>query len=312
MLPTFQECMLPTLQALADGTPRSAKEIRSFIIKRFSVTEKEMQIMLPSNQSRLSSNINWARSYLRFAGLIQSPKRGVYIITPDGKSLLASKPEEINVKMLMDYPKFRAWKEGTIRNYDERELLQDLPSEDKPSENIEITPEEQIEGAYRQIRSALVEDLLEQIAQQTPEFFERLVIRLLVAMGYGGSEEEISEMVVGKPGDGGIDGVIKQDKLGLDRIYIQAKRWKNNAVGSSEVRDFVGALSIKNATKGIFITSSRFPQNIHQDIQQIHDKKVALIDGALLCQYMLDYNIGVSVQNVYEIKRIDSDFFSEE
>lgn len=312
MLPTFQECMLPTLQALADGTPRSAKEIRPFIIKRFSVTEKEMQIMLPSNQSRLSSNINWARSYLRFAGLIQSPKRGVYIITPDGKSLLASKPEEINVKMLMDYPKFRAWKEGTIRNYDERELLQDLPSEDKPSENIEITPEEQIEGAYRQMRSALVEDLLEQIAQQTPEFFERLVIRLLVAMGYGGSEEEISEMVVGKPGDGGIDGVIKQDKLGLDRIYIQAKRWKNNAVGSSEVRDFVGALSIKNATKGIFITSSRFPQNIHQDIQQIHDKKVALIDGALLCQYMLDYNIGVSVQNVYEIKRIDSDFFSEE
>ena len=304
--------MLPTLQALADGIPRSAKEIRPFIIKRFSVTEKEMQIMLPSNQSRLSSNINWARSYLRFAGLIQSPKRGVYIITPDGKSLLASKPEEINVKMLMDYPKFRAWKEGTIRNYDERELLQDLPSEDKPSENIEITPEEQIEGAYRQMRSALVEDLLEQIAQQTPEFFERLVIRLLVAMGYGGSEEEISEMVVGKPGDGGIDGVIKQDKLGLDRIYIQAKRWKNNAVGSSEVRDFVGALSIKNATKGIFITSSRFPQNIHQDIQQIHDKKVALIDGALLCQYMLDYNIGVSVQNVYEIKRIDSDFFSEE
>lgn len=312
MLPTFQECMLPTLQALADGIPRSAKEIRPFIIKRFSVTEKEMQIMLPSNQSRLSSNINWARSYLRFAGLIQSPKRGVYIITPDGMSLLASKPEEINVKMLMDYPKFRAWKEGTIRNYDERELLQDLPSEDKPSENIEITPEEQIEGAYRQMRSALVEDLLEQIAQQTPEFFERLVIRLLVAMGYGGSEEEISEMVVGKPGDGGIDGVIKQDKLGLDRIYIQAKRWKNNAVGSSEVRDFVGALSIKNATKGIFITSSRFPQNIHQDIQQIHDKKVALIDGALLCQYMLDYNIGVSVQNVYEIKRIDSDFFSEE
>lgn len=312
MIPTYEECMLPTLQALADGKPHSAKEIRPFIIKRFSVTEKEMQIMLPSNQSRLSSNINWARSYLRFAGLIQSPKRGVYIITPDGMSLLASKPEEINVKMLMDYPKFRAWKEGTIRNYDERELLQDLPSEDKPSENIEITPEEQIEGAYRQMRSALVEDLLEQIAQQTPEFFERLVIRLLVAMGYGGSEEEISEMVVGKPGDGGIDGVIKQDKLGLDRIYIQAKRWKNNAVGSSEVRDFVGALSIKNATKGIFITSSRFPQNIHQDIQQIHDKKVALIDGALLCQYMLDYNIGVSVQNVYEIKRIDSDFFSEE
>lgn len=312
MLPTFQECMLPTLQALADGKPHSAKDIRPFIIKRFSVTEKEMQVMLPSNQSRLSSNINWARVYLRFAGLIYSPRRGVYLITPDGKSLLASKPEEINVKMLMGYSKFREWKEGSIGNYNESEVAQNFSSEDVSTENTEITPEEKIEVAYQQMRSALVEDLLEQIAQQTPEFFERLVIRLLVAMGYGGSEEEISDMVVGKPGDGGIDGVIKQDKLGLDRIYIQAKRWKNNAVGSSEVRDFVGALSIKNATKGIFITSSRFPLNIHQDIQQIHDKKVALIDGALLCQYMLDYNIGVSVQNVYEIKRIDSDFFSEE
>ena len=312
MLPTFQECMLPTLQALADGIPRSAKEIRPFIIKRFSVTEKEMQIMLPSNQSRLSSNINWARSYLRFAGLIQSPKRGVYIITPDGMSLLASKPEEINVKMLMDYPKFRAWKEGTIRNYDERELLQDLPSEDKPSENIETTPEEQIEGAYRQMRSALVEDLLEQIAQQTPEFFERLVIRLLVAMGYGGSEEEISEMVVGKTGDEGIDGIIKEDKLGLDIIYIQAKRWdKDQSIGRPEIQKFVGALSGQGATKGIFITTAQFSEKARLFRSQ-NNIKVALIDGNQLCQHMLDYNIGVSVQNVYEIKRIDSDFFSEE
>ncbi|PNE25721.1 restriction endonuclease [Tannerella sp. oral taxon 808] len=312
MLPTFQECMLPTLQMLADGKPRSAKEIRPFIIERFSVTEKEMQIMLPSNQSRLSSNINWARVYLRFAGLIQSPKRGVYIITSDGKSLLASNPEEINVKMLMDYPKFRAWKEGTIGKYDEREMLQNLPSEDISTENIEITPEEQIEGAYRQMRNTLVEDLLEQIAQQTPEFFERLVIRLLVAMGYGGSEEEISEMVVGKTGDEGIDGIIKEDKLGLDSIYIQAKRWdKHQSIGRPEVQKFVGALSGQGATKGIFITTAQFSEKARLFRPQ-NNIKVALIDGNLLCQHMIDYNIGVSVQNIYEIKRIDSDFFSEE
>lgn len=312
MLPTFQECMLPTLQALADGKPHSAKEIRPFIIERFSVTEKEMQIMLPSNQSRLSSNINWARVYLRFAGLIQSPKRGVYIITSNGKSLLASKPEEINVKMLMGYPKFRAWKEGTIGKYDEREVFQNLPSEDILTENIEITPEEQIEGAYRQMRNTLVEDLLEQIAQQTPEFFERLVIRLLVAMGYGGSEEEISEMVVGKTGDEGIDGIIKEDKLGLDSIYIQAKRWdKHQSIGRPEVQKFVGALSGQGATKGIFITTAQFSEKARLFRPQ-NNIKVALIDGNLLCQHMIDYNIGVSVQNVYEIKRIDSDFFSEE
>ena len=309
MIPTYEECMLPTLQALADGKPHSAKEVRQYIINHVSLTEEQQQMMMPNKRvRRLNSKSGWAITYMKVAGLIQAIQRGVYTITPAGKKLLASNLEAVNTKMLLErYPIFRSWYNRSIGKDDTNEVIQN-----NPSENVEITPEEQIEGAYQQMRSALVEDLLEQIAQQTPEFFERLVIRLLVAMGYGGSEEEISEMVVGKPGDGGIDGVIKQDKLGLDRIYIQAKRWKNNAVGSSEIRDFVGALSIKNATKGIFITSSRFPQNIHQDIQQIHDKKVALIDGALLCQYMLDYNIGVSVQNVYEIKRIDSDFFSEE
>ena len=309
MIPTYEECMLPTLQALADGKPHSAKEVRQYIINHFSLTEEEQQMMMPNKRiRRLNSKSGWAITYMKVAGLIQAIQRGVYTITPAGKKLLASNLEAVNTKMLLErYPIFRSWYNRSIGKDDTNEVIQN-----NPLENVEITPEEQIEGAYQQMRSALVEDLLEQIAQQTPEFFERLVIRLLVAMGYGGSEEEISEIVVGKPGDGGIDGVIKQDKLGLDRIYIQAKRWKNNAVGSSEIRDFVGALSIKNATKGIFITSSRFPQNIHQDIQQIHDKKVALIDGALLCQYMLDYNIGVSVQNVYEIKRIDSDFFSEE
>ena len=253
MIPTYEECMLPTLQALADGTPHSAKEVRQYIINHFSLTEEEQQMMMPNKRvRRLNSKSGWAITYMKVAGLIQAIQRGVYTITPAGKKLLASNLEAVNTKMLLErYPIFRSWYNRSIGKDDTNEVIQN-----NPSENVEITPEEKIEVAYQQMRSALVEDLLEQIVQQTPEFFERLVIRLPVAMGYGGSEEEISEMVVGKPGDGGIDGVIKQDKLGLDRIYIQAKRWKNNAVGSSEIRDFVGALSIKNATKGMFTRSS--------------------------------------------------------
>ena len=309
MIPTYEECMLPTLQALADGKPHSAKEVRQYIINHFSLTEEEQQIMMPNKRvRRLNSKSGWAITYMKVAGLIQAIQRGVYTITPAGKKLLASNLEAVNTKMLLErYPIFRSWYNRSIGKDDTNEVIQN-----NPSENVEITPEEQIEGAYQQMRSALVEDLLEQIAQQTPEFFERLVIRLLVAMGYGGSVEEISEMVVGKTGDEGIDGIIKEDKLGLDSIYIQAKRWdKDQSIGRPEVQKFVGALSGQGATKGIFITTAQFSEKARLFRPQ-NNIKVALIDGNLLCQHMIDYNIGVSVQNVYEIKRIDSDFFSEE
>jgi mrr restriction system protein len=309
MIPTYEECMLPTLQALADGKPHSAKEVRQYIINHFSLTEEEQQMMMPNKRvRRLNSKSGWAITYMKVAGLIQAIQRGVYTITPAGKKLLASNLEAVNTKMLLErYPIFRSWYNRSIGKDDTNEVIQN-----NPSENVEITPEEQIEGAYQQMRSALVEDLLEQIAQQTPEFFERLVIRLLVAMGYGGSVEEISEMVVGKTGDEGIDGIIKEDKLGLDSIYIQAKRWdKDQSIGRPEVQKFVGALSGQGATKGIFITTAQFSEKARLFRPQ-NNIKVALIDGNLLCQHMIDYNIGVSVQNVYEIKRIDSDFFSEE
>ena len=309
MIPTYEECMLPTLQALADGKPHSAKEVRQYIINHFSLTEEEQQMMMPNKRvRRLNSKSGWAITYMKVAGLIQAIQRGVYTITPAGKQLLASNLEAVNTKMLLErYPIFRSWYNRSIGKDDTNEVIQN-----NPSENVEITPEEQIEGAYQQMRSALVEDLLEQIAQQTPEFFERLVIRLLVAMGYGGSVEEISEMVVGKTGDEGIDGIIKEDKLGLDSIYIQAKRWdKDQSIGRPEVQKFVGALSGQGATKGIFITTAQFSEKARLFRPQ-NNIKVALIDGNLLCQHMIDYNIGVSVQNVYEIKRIDSDFFSEE
>ena len=309
MIPTYEECMLPTLQALADGKPHSAKEVRQYIINHFSLTEEEQQMMMPNKRvRRLNSKSGWAITYMKVAGLIQAIQRGVYMITPAGKKLLASNLEAFNTKMLLErYPIFRSWYNRSIGKDDTNEVIQN-----KPSENVEITPEEKIEVAYQQMRSALVEDLLEQIAQQTPEFFERLVIRLLVAMGYGGSEEEISDMVVGKTGDEGIDGIIKGDKLGLDSIYVQAKRWdKHQSIGRPEIQKFVGALSGQGATKGIFITTAQFSEKARLFRPQ-NNIKVALIDGNLLCQHMLDYNIGVSVQNVYEIKRIDSDFFSEE
>ena len=296
MIPTYEECMLPTLQALADGKPHSAKEVRQYIINHFSLTEEEQQMMMPNKRvRRLNSKSGWAITYMKVAGLIQAIQRGVYTITPAGKKLLASNLEAVNTKMLLErYTIFRSWYNRSIGKDDTNEVIQN-----NPSENVEITPEEQIEGAYQQMRSALVEDLLEQIAQQTPEFFERLVIRLLVAMGYGGSVEEISEMVVGKTGDEGIDGIIKEDKLGLDSIYIQAKRWdKDQSIGRPEVQKFVGALSGQGATKGIFITTAQFSEKARLFRPQ-NNIKVALIDGNLLCQHMIDYNIGVSVKNVY-------------
>lgn len=266
-------------------------------------------MMMPNKRvRRLNSKSGWAITYMKVAGLIQAIQRGVYTITPAGKKLLASNLEAVNTKMLLErYPIFRSWYNRSIGKDDTNEVIQN-----NPSENVEITPEEKIEVAYQQMRSALVEDLLEQIVQQTPEFFERLVIRLLVAMGYGGSEEEISDMVVGKTGDEGIDGIIKEDKLGLDSIYVQAKRWdKHQSIGRPEIQKFVGALSGQGAAKGIFITTAQFSEQARQ-FRPHNNIKVALIDGNLLCQHMVDYNIGVSVQNVYEIKRIDSDFFSEE
>ena len=262
MIPTFQDCMLPTLKLLADGKEHSANELYNEITSYFQMTEEEKNTLLPSKRiTRIRCNLSWARTYLKKAGLI-------------------------------------------VENQ--------MPNQVNNNCEAELTPDETIGKAYEELRSMLANDLLDKILEQSPYFFEKLVIRLLVAMGYGGSFNEITEMMVGKSGDEGIDGVIKEDRLGLDNIYVQAKRWdKTKTVGRPDIQQFVGALAGRGANKGIYITTAHFSEQA-KNFKPQNNIKVALIDGDALCQHMIDYNIGVAVKDVYEVKRIDLDFFSDE
>ncbi|MBQ6653093.1 MAG: restriction endonuclease [Prevotella sp.] len=305
MIPNFQECMLPTLQVLADGKVHRTLEIYEVIKKLYQVTPLEQKEMLPSKRTtRFLCNMSWARTYMKAAGLIYSPSRGNFAITKDGLDLLATHPKVVNKKTLEQYDKFNSWSNSINPNNKNKSLNKFLEEEENP--------EEQIARVYNQLRNVLAQDLLDKILEQSPKFFEELVIKLLVEMGYGGSFNEISEMVVGKSGDEGIDGIIKEDKLGLDNIYIQAKRWaKDQIIGRPEIQKFVGALSGQGANKGIFITTARFSEQA-KTFKPYNNIKVALIDGESLCQHMIDYNIGVSIREKYEVKRIDLDFFSED
>ena len=305
MIPNFQECMLPTLQVLADGKIHRTSEIYKIVKELYHVSPSEEREMLPSKRTtRFLCNLSWARTYMKAAGIISSPSRGKFIITDDGMKLLAGNPQTVNKSTLEQYEKFKKWTSSVNGESGGNNRIGKIINED-------VNPEEQIAQAYNQLRNVLAQDLLDKILNQTPSFFEELVIKLLVEMGYGGSFNEISEMVVGKSGDEGIDGIIKEDKLGLDNIYVQAKRWtKEQIIGRPEIQKFVGALSGQGANKGIFITTARFSDHA-KSFKPQNNIKVALIDGETLCQYMIDYNIGVSVRDKYEVKRIDQDFFAE-
>ena len=307
MIPTFQDCMLPTLKLLADGKEHSANELYNEITSYFQMAEEEKNILLPSKRTtRIRCNLSWARTYLKKAGLIVSKSRAIYMITNEGVKLLATNPPIINMKTLEHYDSYNSWQ--TTGKQGENEVLDQTNN----SCEVELTPDETIGKAYEELRSILANDLLDKILEQSPYFFEKLVIRLLVAMGYGGSFNEITEMMVGKTGDEGIDGVIKEDRLGLDNIYVQAKRWdKTKAVGRPDIQQFVGALAGRGANKGIYITTAHFSEQA-KNFKPQNNIKVALIDGDALCQHMIDYNIGVAVKEVYEVKRIDLDFFSDE
>lgn len=303
MLPTFQDCMLPILNYLADEKVHHTKDIHNCLKDYFHVTDEEESVLLPSKRTtRFKCNLSWARTYMKAAGLIKAPQRSSFQITQEGKRLLKTNPERVNVEILSQYEKFNQWNKGYKPKITSKEENEKVSS---------LTPEEQIQESYQMLRNSLAQDLLDNILENSPEFFEHLVIRLLVAMGYGGSYNEISEMVVGKNGDEGIDGIIKEDKLGLDSIYVQAKRWKKDkTIGRPDIQTFVGALSGQGAFKGIFITTARFTEQA-RNFKPHNNIKVALIDGETLCQHMIDYNIGVSVQETFEVKRIDSDFFIE-
>jgi restriction system protein len=293
--------MLPLLRLLKDGREHYLGEVVSSLADEFKLSPEEREQLLSSGQQTVIRNrAGWARTYLKKAGLLESPRRGYFRITERGQSVLSSKPVRIDVKYLEQFPEFVAF----------RELRHERQEEDPPPiTHTDATPEEALEGAYLRLRLDLESDLLEQVKAASPSFFERLVVELLVRMGYGGTLRDAGQ-AVGKSGDGGIDGIIKEDRLGLDVIYIQAKRWEAT-VGRPEIQKFAGALQGHRARKGVFITTSAFSSDAQEFASRI-DSKIVLIDGPALAKYMIDHNIGVSPVRSYEVKKIDSDYFGEE
>jgi restriction system protein len=305
-IPDFQSIMLPLLKILADGKVYKYREIFEALVREFLVTEAERKEMLPSGQQEIFSNrVGWAKTYLKKAGLIESPQRATFVISEKGKEILSQNPARIDAKFLRQFPEFQEFNRVNKQN-ETITLESNLSTSDQ-----EQNPEELLENSYQEIRQALATDLLSILRKLSPDAFEKLVVELLVKMGYGGSIRDAGK-AVGKSGDQGIDGIIKEDRLGLDIIYIQAKRWAdNNAVGRPEIQKFVGALAGQGAKKGIFITTSYFTQEALEYAPR-NEIKIVLIDGEELSQLMIDYNLGVSTQKIYEIKRIDHDYFGDE
>ncbi|WP_346316865.1 restriction endonuclease [Chitinophaga sp. YIM B06452] len=303
-IPDYQTIMLPLLKLLADGKEYVFKNVIQKLSIQFELTEDDLNQLLPSGQSFIFDNrVGWARTYLKKAGLLASPKRGMIVITPRGIDILSKNPAKIDNTLLKQFPEFLEF-----QNLKRENTGSALPIENSQAEKQ--TPEEVIDDAYQNIRQSLALELIDTIRGISPAFFERLVVELLVKMGYGGSIKDAGK-AIGKTGDEGIDGTIKEDKLGLDIIYIQAKRWQaGNIVGRPELHKFVGALAGQGAKKGIFITTSSFSKDA-LNYSPKNETKIVLIDGVQLAQLMIDHNLGVSLQRSYEIKRLDNDYFEE-
>jgi restriction system protein len=306
MIPDYQTLMLPLLKLVSDGQAHQYRNLIESLAVQFEVSDAERKELLASgNQSIFDNRVGWAKTYLKKAGLIESPKRATFIITELGRQALVKSPDRIDAKYLRQFPAFLEFLKSSRINNDNGIVETAL------MDNYEQTPEELLDKIYQQIRKSLASELLTKIIDLSPTFFERLVVELLVKMGYGGSINDAGK-AMGKSGDEGIDGTIKEDKLGLDIIYIQAKRWKpGNVVGRPELQKFVGALAGQGAKKGIFITTSNFTKDARDYIPR-NETKIVLIDGEQLAQLMIDYNLGCTSQQTYELKKIDGDYFGED
>lgn len=299
-IPDFQTIMLPMLRLAADHGEQTMFQARDALARHFSLTPEELATKLPSGrQTTFGNRVAWAKVHLTMASLLESPKRGMLRITPLGETVLRNPPERVTSKFLEQFPPYLQFRQGTNKPTRDGHALT----------NSAETPEEMLDAAYQQLRNELAASLLQHIKDNSWEFFEQLVVKLLVAMGYGGSVKDAGQ-ATRKTADEGIDGIIKQDQLGLETIYLQAKHWEN-VVGRPEIQKFVGALHGQRAKKGIFITTSRFSSEAQDYACQI-DPRVVLIDGAELVQLMIDHDLGVSPVETYVIKRMDSDFFAED
>lgn len=299
-VPDYQSLMLPLLKLASDGNEHIFREAVDALADQFKLSESERREMIPSGTQLLIANrVGWARTYMKKAGLLESKRRGYFHITDRGLSVLSKEPSKINNAFLRQFPEFVEWQKPKEKPPSTRTDDLDIPE----------TPEEQIGISFEQLKHNLANDLLETVRSCSALFFERLVIDLLLQMGYGGTRKDAGQ-AIGKSGDEGIDGIIKEDRLGLDIVYIQAKKW-DSVVGRPEIQKFAGALQGKRAKKGIFITTSAFTGNAKEYVSKI-DNKIVLIDGEELSQLMIDHNIGVNTVSTYELKRIDSDYFTDE
>lgn len=299
-IPDFQSVMLPLLRLAENQAEYSMGQVRESLARYFALTDEDLAIKLPSGrQGTFANRVAWAKVHLGMAGLLESPKRGFLRITPLGLTVLKDAPERITIKFLLQFSSYQQLRSSKKIQDTAPDLI----------DNGAETPEEILETAYQHVRTELAASLIQHIKNNSWEFFEHMVVKLLVAMGYGGSVRDAGQ-ATRKTGDGGIDGVIKQDRLGLDSIYLQAKRWEN-VVGRPEIQKFVGALHGQRAKKGVFITTSYFTADAKDYAQQI-DPKIVLIDGAELVELMIDHNLGVSPVATYVIKRVDTDFFIED
>ena len=300
-IPDFQSLMLPLVRYAADGKEYSLREAIETLADEFHLSDAERRELLPSgSQSAFDNRVGWSRTYLKKAGLLSSPRRSYFQITSRGQEVLASNPARINIGFLRQFPEFLEFQRGQSKD-----------SEVSIADGTElITPEESIESAYQRARATLAADLLQTIKDCSPDFFERLVVDLLVRMGYGGTRKDAGR-AIGRSGDGGIDGIINEDRLGLDVVYIQAKRWDSTSVGRPEIQKFAGALQGQRARKGIFLTTSTFSKDAQEFVSRI-ESKIVLMDGETIAQLMIDYGVGVNTVATYELKRVDSDYFTGE
>ncbi len=302
-IPDFQSLMRPLLEAHADGKEHLNRDLVAQLAYQFGLADDERRELLPSGGARLFDNrIGWAKSHITQAGLLTAPRRGVSMITDRGHESLRTHPERIDLRVLNGYEEYREFR-NRRKTPGEEEI-------DSPELGIQDsqTPEELLENAYVQVRRQIESELLAQIKSSPPEFLERVVVDLVVRMGYGGSRKDAGE-ALGRSGDEGIDGIIKEDPLGLDIIYLQAKRWEGT-VGRPEIQKFAGALQGQRARKGIFITTSTFTGEAVDYTSRI-ESKIILIDGARLTKLMFDHGVGVATASNYEVKRIDSDYFTD-
>lgn len=303
-VPGFQEFMLPLLQLAADDQEHKTSDAMESVADELQINEQDREALVPSGQQTLLHNrVSWGITYLTKAGLLQKPARGRFRITPRGQSALNGRPTRIDNAFLMQFEEFRAFK---IK----RNSSDSVPGAGAPTEPIEldITPDEQLESAYKVLRETLADELLTRVRAMKPKRFEQVVVDVLVAMGYGGTRVDAAQ-VVGKSGDGGIDGVIKEDRLGLDMVYVQAKRYEAD-VGPAAIREFVGSLGEHKANKGVFITCGGFTSGAIEAARKAHSR-IVLIDGEQLAQYMIDHGVGVTDHKTFVVKKMDGDYFEE-